>query len=126
LALHGRNKVTFLLSKSLAVLGLWLKQLFEANSSEEGASLIPVVGEHLLASADYGEDRVFVYIRLKKQTDADLERAVSVLRESGQPVVAIEIDRPMDLGQEFFRWQMAAATAGAILDAEPPNDLATA
>ena len=129
MALQGRNKVTFLLPKSLAALGLWLERLFGANSLEEGTPLIPIVGEHLLSPTDYSEDRVSVYIHLRKHTDADLEQAVSVLRESRQPVVAIEIYRPMDLGQEFFRWQMAAATARSILGgtafAKPSNDLAT-
>ena len=129
LAVLGRRRVTFLLPKSLAALGSWLEQLFGTSGSEERAPLIPVVGEHLLSPADYGQDRLFVYIRLRKQTDADLEQAVSALRESGQPVVAIEIYRLMDVGQEFFRWQMAAATAGAILGvsafAEPSNDPAS-
>ena len=129
LALRGRNKVTFLLPKSLAALGLWLERLFGANHSGEGFPLMPVVGERLLSPIDYGNDRLFVYIRLRKQADADLERVVTALRESGQPVVEVEIYRPMDLGQEFFRWQMALTTAGTILDAptfaEPRNDLAT-
>lgn len=130
LALQGRNKVTFLLPKSLVVLGSWLKRLFEVESSDESVPLIPVVDDHLHSPMDYGGDRLFVYIHLRKHTEADLEQAVSMLRDSGQPVVTIEIYRPMDLGQEFLRWQMAAATAGAILGvtalAEPSHGLATA
>ena len=129
LALHGRNQVTFLLPESLAALGLWLGRLFRVDNSGEDAGLIPIVGEHLLSPTEYGGDRLFVYIHLRKQADANLERAVLMLRESRQPVVAIEIYRPMDLGQEFFRWQMAAATAEVILGvtpvAEPCNDPAT-
>jgi hypothetical protein len=44
-----------------------------------------------------------------------LEHGVSALREAGQPVVTIYLDDLLDLGQEFFRWEIATATAGAIL-----------
>ncbi len=130
LALHGRNKVTFLLPKSLAAFGSWLARLLGDNSSQERAPLIPIVGEPLLSPADYGDDRLFVYIYLRKRTDADLERAVAALCAAGQPLVTVEIYRPVDLGQEFFRWQMAAATAGAIFGTralgEPANDSVSA
>ena len=35
--------------------------------------------------------------------------------KAGQPVITIFLDDLLDLGQEFFRWEIATATAGAIL-----------
>jgi hypothetical protein len=42
-----------------------------------------------------------------------------VLRETGAPMVTIRMDDIFDLGQEFFRWELATATAGAILGVNP-------
>jgi hypothetical protein len=36
-------------------------------------------------------------------------------------VAVIQIDDALDLGQEFFRWEIATATAGAILGINPFN-----
>jgi hypothetical protein len=52
---------------------------------------------------------------MKDTVDDDRERGVSALREAGQPVITIDLDDLLDLGQEFFRWEIATATAGAIL-----------
>jgi hypothetical protein len=54
-------------------------------------------------------------MKVKDTVDDVLERRVSALRESGQPVITISLDDLWDLGQEFFRWEIATATAGAIL-----------
>jgi hypothetical protein len=57
-----------------------------------------------------------VYIRLKDQANQTLEDGVAALQEAGHPLVTIQVNDPLDLGQEFFRWEIATATAGAILD----------
>ena len=44
-----------------------------------------------------------------------LERAAAMLCEAGHPLVTIEIEDCLDLGQEFFRWEIAIATAGSLL-----------
>ena len=40
---------------------------------------------------------------------------------AGQPVVEIELADVYDLGQEFFRWEIATAVAGSILRINPFN-----
>jgi hypothetical protein len=37
------------------------------------------------------------------------------LRRAGHPIVTISMDDLIDLGQEFFRWEVATAVTGAIL-----------
>jgi hypothetical protein len=74
-----------------------------------------VVGEPLGAPSVYGDDRLFVHICLRGEGDHALERGVAALREAGQPVVTLQMDGPLDLGKEFLRWEIATATAGAIL-----------
>ena len=112
---YKRNKVTFLMPKAISPLGLWLEQLLAESTGKEGTGILPVAGEPIGVPADYGDDRIFVYIRMKDTTESVLERGVSALREAGQPVITIFLDDLLDLGQEFFRWEIATATAGAIL-----------
>ena len=69
--------------------------------------------------AVYGNDRVFAYLRLAADQDAEQERAVAALEAAGQPVVRITVSDVMQLGQEFFRWEMATAVAGSIIGINP-------
>jgi len=116
---HKRNKVTFLVPKTIASLGIWLEQLLAESTGKEGTGLLPVANEPIGEPAVYQNDRVFVYIRMKNSTDKNLQTSVSALREAGQPVITIFLDDLLDLGQEFFRWEIATATAGMILGINP-------
>ena len=71
------------------------------------------------APAVYGNDRVFAYLRLAADQDAEQERAVAALEAAGHPVVRITVSDVMQLGQEFFRWEMATAVAGSIIGINP-------
>jgi transaldolase/glucose-6-phosphate isomerase len=119
LARHGRDKVTFLMPPALASLGMWLEQLLAESTGKQNTGLLPVAGEPIGEPSVYGQDRLFVYIRLKDEADPALERGIAALRQAGQPVVAIQMDDLLDLGQEFFRWEIATAAAGAILKINP-------
>jgi hypothetical protein len=112
---YQRSKVTFLVPEAISSLGLWLEQLLAESTGKEGTGLLPVAGEPLGEPTVYGEDRVFIHFRMKGLVDDALERGVVALREAGQPVISIYLDDLLDLGQEFFRWEIATATAGAIL-----------
>jgi transaldolase / glucose-6-phosphate isomerase len=80
---------------------------------------VPVDAESLGAPAVYGDDRVFAYLRLAADQDAEQERAVTALEVAGHPVVRITVHDRMQLGQEFFRWEMATAVAGSIIGINP-------
>ena len=112
---HKRNKVTFLVPEAISSLGMWLEQLLAESTGKEGTGLLPVAGEPLGNPTAYGDDRVFVHIRMKDTADNVLEGVASSLRQVGQTIITIDLDDPLDLGQEFFRWEIAIATAGAIL-----------
>jgi hypothetical protein len=94
---------------------MWLEQLLAESTGKEGTGLLPVALEPAGDPAVYGDDRFFAYLRLQGAGEGDLEDRVAALRRSGQPVVTIQMDDHLDLGQEFFRWEIATATAGAIL-----------
>ena len=115
LANQGRNKVTFLVPPAISTLGVWLEQLLAESTGKNGTGLLPVAGEPIGYPAVYGDDRVFVHIRIKNEVDERLDRTVEQLHKAGQPVVTIEMADRTDLSQEFFRWEIATATAGAVL-----------
>jgi transaldolase / glucose-6-phosphate isomerase len=112
---HKRDKVTFLVPAPISSLGMWLEQLLAESTGKEGVGLLPVAGEPLGEPTVYGDDRIFVHFRMKHAADDVLERSAASLREAGQPVITIQLQDLLDLGQEFFRWEIATATAGAIL-----------
>jgi transaldolase/glucose-6-phosphate isomerase len=115
LALQGRNKVTFVVPERIATLGMWLEQLLAESTGKEGTGLLPIAGERLGDPDAYGQDRVFVVFQLAGREDLAQQENVSALRQAGHPVITLWLDDRLDLGQEFYRWEMATATAGAIL-----------
>ena len=117
----GRNKVTIITSPGIHDLGAWLEQLIAESTGKIGKGLIPVDREALGAPEVYGNDRVFVHLRLANEPDTAQTQKLDILRSAGHPVVEIELADTYDLGQEFFRWEIATAVAGSILKINPFN-----
>jgi glucose-6-phosphate isomerase len=117
----GRNKVTIITSSGIHDLGAWLEQLIAESTGKIGKGLIPVDRETLGAPEVYGNDRVFVHLRLANEPDTAQSQKLDALRSAGHPVVEIELADTYDLGQEFFRWEIATAVAGSILKINPFN-----
>jgi transaldolase/glucose-6-phosphate isomerase len=117
----GRNKVTIITSPGIHDLGAWLEQLIAESTGKIGKGLIPVDREELGAPAVYGNDRLFIHLRLADEPDTAQEQKLDALRNAGHPVVEIELGDTYDLGQEFFRWEIATAVAGSILKINPFN-----
>jgi transaldolase / glucose-6-phosphate isomerase len=111
----GRDKVTLFASPGISDLGAWLEQLLAESTGKEGKGLIPVDRESIGAPDVYGNDRVFVYMRLESGADAKQDAGVATLEKAGQPVVRIQVVNNYELGQEFFRWEIATAVAGSII-----------
>ena len=115
----GRDKLTLVASPSLASIGAWLEQLVAESTGKQGKGIIPVDGEPLASAADYGNDRVFVYLSLAGESDPDQDKAIAQLEQAGEPVVRITLDDRYTLGQEFFRWEVATAVAGSVMGVNP-------
>jgi len=116
MARQGRDKVTLIVSPSIASLGMWLEHLLAESTGKNGTGVLPIQGESLGDPDVYGADRLFAYLRLGTvPPDDPIEVGVNALVRAGHPVVTIQIDDLLDLGQEFFRWEIATATAGAVL-----------
>ncbi|MYC26568.1 MAG: bifunctional transaldolase/phosoglucose isomerase [Nitrospira sp. SB0662_bin_26] len=115
LAKAGRDKVTFVISPAISDLGAWLEQLIAESTGKEGKGLIPVDDEPLGETHVYDNDRMFVYIRYADGAVPEQDSMVDALQSAGHPVVRIDCMNLLNLGQEFFRWEMATATAGSLL-----------
>jgi len=115
----GRDKLTLVASPAIASVGAWLEQLVAESTGKDGKAIIPVDGEALAAPDTYGDDRLFVHLRLRSTPDASQDRAVAALVRAGHPVVRIELDDVDALPQELFRWEIATAVAGAVMGLNP-------
>ncbi len=120
-AQFGKDKVTIIASPGIEDLGAWLEQLLAESTGKAGRGLIPVAGEPLAAPDRYGDDRFFVYLELEGAADPAQTEAVSALAKAGHPVACIKMQDVWGLGQEFFRWEIATAVAGAIIGIDPYN-----
>jgi glucose-6-phosphate isomerase len=111
----GRDKITLIVSPPISAFGLWLEQLIAESTGKEGTGLIPVCDEPLVDTKAYGGDRVFVYVQLKNGVDLAQESAFTAIKQARIPTVQITLSDRIDLGEEFMRWEIATATAGAVL-----------
>jgi transaldolase/glucose-6-phosphate isomerase len=112
---EGLDKITIISSPGIHDLGAWLEQLIAESTGKQGKGIIPVDREKLAKPEAYGNDRVFAYLRLETKPDKKQDAAVAALEKDGLPVVRIRVKNIYNLGQEFFRWEMATAVAGAII-----------
>jgi transaldolase/glucose-6-phosphate isomerase len=115
----GRDKVTLIASPGIANLGAWLEQLLAESTGKHGRGLIPLADEPLTTPERYGGDRVFAYLELEGQSEPAQRQAVEALEQAGHPVARITVKDIWHVGQEFFRWEVAVAVAGAIIGINP-------
>ncbi len=114
----GRDKLTIFTAPEIHDAGAWLEQLIAESTGKSDISIIPVDREAIQSPENYGDDRVFAYLKLK---DSEENESVAELEKSGHPVVRIKLADVMNLGQEFFRWEYATAVAGSIMQINPFN-----
>ncbi|MGJ4886049.1 bifunctional transaldolase/phosoglucose isomerase [Bradyrhizobium sp. HKCCYLRH1065] len=117
--LEGRDKITIFASPKIADFGAWAEQLIAESTGKEGKGLIPIDGEPVASPEVYGHDRFFIDIRIGGDDVAGHDAKLAALEEAGHPVVRIVMKSIDQLGQEFFRFEMATAVAGAVLGINP-------
>jgi len=118
-AQKGRDKLTLVTSPAISGFGLWVEQLIAESTGKEGLGIVPVAGEPVGFPEHYGDDRLFVYLRLDGDDNDESDEAIKAIEASGQPVVRLDLRDKYDLGAEFFRWELATAIAGSILGINP-------
>ncbi len=118
LAKAGRNKLTLSTDPEISSLGLWIEQLVAESAGKEGAGILPVAGEPLGAPGVYGDDRLFIHIAVGMM-DPEAENRLRAIEAAGHPVIRRVMNDTLDLGEEFYIWEMATAVAGAALGINP-------
>lgn len=107
----GQNKLTVVTDSEWVSFGNWLEQLVAESSGKDGKGIIPVATEPQLSVSEYGEDRLFVYLGRNGATN----QFCNDLRQSGKPLLVLDVDSSLDLGSQFYLWEIATATACSIL-----------
>ena len=117
----NKNKVTFIVSPEISGISSWLEQLLAESTGKKGKGFIPIEGEQMGPPEVYSSDRIFIYLRLIQTKQLKLDKAVEKIQKAGHPVIRIVVDDLYNLSQEFFRWEIAIAVAGSILQINPFN-----
>ncbi|HWI84958.1 MAG TPA: bifunctional transaldolase/phosoglucose isomerase [Sphingomonas sp.] len=115
----GRDKLTILTTPELEPIGAWLEQLIAESTGKHGKGIVPVDLEPPAPPEEYGTDRIFAVLSLAGDEDAELAAHVDALIAAGHPVVKIGLADKYLIGQEFFRWEVATAIAGAVIGIDP-------
>jgi transaldolase / glucose-6-phosphate isomerase len=115
-----RDKVTFITSPALDAFPEWVEQLIAESTGKDSKGIVPVANEKVGDPAVYGNDRLFVHLALESERDSG-QKAIAALEKAGQPVVHLVLRELTDIGQEFFRWEMGIAGAGAVIGIQPFN-----
>jgi transaldolase / glucose-6-phosphate isomerase len=124
LAKTGHDKLTIVCHPLVAAFGAWAEQLIAESTGKSNTGIIPIEGETLGDPSDYATDRVFVYVGagLASETGANghvdaptLESRLHALELAGHPVIRLGMTDRADIGAQFALWEIATATAGAVL-----------
>jgi transaldolase/glucose-6-phosphate isomerase len=116
LAKAGHDKLTIVTHPAIGAFGAWAEQLIAESTGKSGRGIVPIEGEPLAAPAAYGADRVFVYVGVDLAgASADDEAKLAALEAAGQPVIRLAMHDPLDIGEQFYLWEIATAAAGSVL-----------
>ncbi len=124
MALHGQDKVSFIISPKISTFGYWVEQLIAESTGKQGRGVVPIEGdlsneEGPVKATPVGlsEDRFYVHLKLAGETVND--KFVTALKKAGHPLIEIVLNDAYDIGAEFFRWEFATAIAGSVLGVDP-------
>jgi transaldolase/glucose-6-phosphate isomerase len=112
-ALAGQDKLTLAFGPRWTPFGAWVEQLVAESTGKDGHGIVPVDGELLDPAALAGTDRAFV---ATPDLEPDLGRRIA---HRAGPAWLLDFDAPHDLGAAFLRWEIATATASAVLGVDP-------
>jgi transaldolase/glucose-6-phosphate isomerase len=115
LAKGGRDKLTIVAHPSIRAFGAWAEQLIAESTGKSGIGIVPVDGETLGEPHVYGNDRVFVYAGATLSGDEETTGRLGELEAAGHPVIRLAMGDVLDIGEQFYTWEIATAAAGAVL-----------
>jgi transaldolase/glucose-6-phosphate isomerase len=110
-AFDGLDKLTVVTDSVWSAFGNWFEQLLAESSGKEGRGIVPVATEPNLPVAKYGKDRLFLYVGSNAANNAFCKE----LRDANKPLLVMKVNSSMDLGGQFYLWEVATAVACSIL-----------
>lgn len=115
----GKDKLTIILPEKLKTFGLWIEQLVAESTGKEGKGIVPVCENILNDIENCSRDRNFITVEFENFRNQQLEDSISTLKNEGHRVYRIFIEDIYDISAEFFRWEIATATAGFLMEINP-------
>jgi transaldolase/glucose-6-phosphate isomerase len=116
LAKQRRDKLTIVTHPAVQAFGAWAEQLIAESTGKSGTGIVPVEGEPPGTPAAYGADRVFVYVGCGLPSEPSaLGPWFEQLETAGHPVIRLAMGDTLDIGEQFYLWEIATAAAGAVL-----------
>jgi len=115
LAKAGRDKLTIVTNPKVRAFGAWAEQLIAESTGKSGTGIVPIEGEPLGGASAYGSDRVFVYVGYGLGGDDDAEQRLCELEQAGHPVIRLAMTDTLEIGEQFYLWEIATAAAGSVL-----------
>ena len=109
--LEGKDKLTLLMPKDIAVFGLWVEQLVAESTGKEKKGILPVVCQEVASEKDYSQDRFFVSVNYLGK---GLKNHFKL-----NPCLEVSIEDKYQIGAQFLLWEIATACAGAIMKIDP-------
>ncbi len=120
-AAGGRDKLTFVLSPRLRAFGLWLEQLIAESTGKDGKGIVPVLETSPGGRDEYGDERFFVPLSLRGESDVEWQAGLEKLADVGHPVVKIVLDEPSEIGAQFLWWEIVTVAAASLMKINPFN-----
>ena len=109
--LEGKDKLTLLMPKEVAVFGLWVEQLVAESTGKEKKGILPVVCQEVASEKDYSQDRFFVSVNYLGK---GLKNHFKL-----NPCLEVSIEDKYQIGAQFLLWEIATACAGVIMKIDP-------
>jgi len=111
------DKLTIVTSKQISCLKFWIEQLVAESTGKNGKGILPIPAESFDINLNYGKDHAFIYIKIKG--DENAENEISSIKNSGIPMVVMDLEDCYDLAGQIYLWEYATAVAGYFLKVNP-------
>lgn len=97
----------------------WLEQLLAESTGKSGRGILPVLREKTARPGAFEEAKDGFVVKIhaaQKEKGEEAEETIGDLRNKGY---VIALRDPIELGGEFFRWEVATALLGELLSINP-------
>jgi glucose-6-phosphate isomerase len=118
-ARRGDDKLVLLSTPALTSLGNWIEQLVAESTGKEERGIVPLAGGFVPPLDVLARGCVTAALFIEGDDPSALEATVRALEQRSAPFVEIRLKGPLQLGAEFFKWEVATALAGASMAIDP-------